>query len=233
MRIRQGQRFFPLSGVNRRRFTVTRLDGEWVAIEREDGSKGRVSLDGLLACDAAGAGVNFRFHGWRRLPRGYRTDFKVLAVEPRAGRCVISLPEWDPGSQVEVPLSELPQGLGVVGAEGSCRADLTAKSKGELSLHGFSAAKPRGLSREGLRDHPDLLVQGQEYRRRQDRKKFRILEVDPDSPTVPAWSGRRVVRLEAGRLLAQGSDGRGLYYTYLGGGRAGARRRRGKASRRT
>jgi len=219
-----------LAGNNRQRFTVKKLDGEWARVEREDGSKGRVSLDKLLASDAEGTGVNYRFHGWRRLPRGYRTDFEVLRLAERTQTCLIALPEWDPAAEIEVRLNTLPNELKAAGAGGSCRADLTAKSEAELSLHGFSAGKARGLSRTAMGAHPKVVVGGQEYRRREDGKRFRILEVEADCPTVPAWSGRRVVRLNVARLLAKGSDSAGIHYCYIGGGRVQARR--GRAARR-
>ncbi len=225
-RIRTGQRFLPLAGTRRLRFTVKRLDGEWAMIEREDGSKGRVSIDRLLASDAEGNGVDYRFHGWRRLPRGYRTEFKVLHVSEESGTCVIVLPEWDLGTEVELVLATLPEALQAAEAEGSCRADLTASSEVGLELHSFSTASVKGLSRAAVGPHPNLLATGQEYRRRRDGKKFRLLEVDPKAATVPAWSGRRTVRLEVGRLLETRPDGEGVYYEYLGGGRAATRRER-------
>lgn len=232
-RIRPGQRFFPLLGSRRRRFTVSRIEGDWALTDREDGTKGRISIDRLLQTDAAGEGANYRFHGWKRLPRGYRIEFEVLRIDRAAGRCFVVLPEWDPGAEVELSPELLPEALRIRGARGSCRGDLTAVSAAALSLHGFSAAKPKGLSRVALPAHPADLAAGQEYRRLGDRKKFRLLEVKPAASTVSAWSGGRVVRLEAARLLALGPDGSGLHYFYLGGGLVEARRGRvkGKSGR--
>lgn len=226
-RIRPGQRFFPLTGTHRQRLTVKELGGEWVRVEREDGSKGRVSLDKLLASHPAGDGVHYRFHGWRRLPRGYRTDFVVSCIaEEEEARCSIVLPEWDPETVVELPLAALPPALRSSGATGSCRADLTAASHAGLALHGFSGERAKGLSRAVGETYPEFVVGGQEYRRRTDGKRFRLLEVQPGSPTVSAWSRRRVVRLEVIRLLARGPDGDGLHYVFIGGGLTAARRRR-------
>jgi len=225
-RIRAGQLFFPLVGTQRLRLTVKRLDGEWALVEREDGSKGRVSIDRLLASDGEGNGVDYRFHGWRRLPRGYRTELEVLSISEETGRCAIVLPEWDSAAEVELLAHSLPEALRGQGALGSCRADLTAASAAGLQLHDFSTAKPKGLSRAANGPHPELLAPGQEFRRRGDAKKFRLLDVDPEAAMVPAWSGRRVVRLQATRLLARRSDGEGLHYLYLGGGRTATRHRR-------
>jgi hypothetical protein len=227
LRIRPGQRFFPLSGSQRQRITVKRLDGEWVRVEREDGAERRVSLDRLLASDGEGNGVNFRFHGWKSLPRGYRTGFTVLGIFEEEGRCVIELPEWDPGIGLDVSLTTLPELMQTVGAGGSCRADLSSSSEAGLGLHGFSATMPRELSRPAVGPHPEVLAEGQEYRRRADGKRFRMLEVEPGASTVPAWAGGRVVRLDPARVLATRSDGEGLHYVYLRGGLTATRRRRG------
>jgi hypothetical protein len=229
-RIRAGQLFFPRSGDQRLRFTVKAVDGEWARVEREDRSKGRVSVDRLLAVDDEGNGIDYRFHGWRRLPRGYRTELEVLRIVEQSGRGVIALPEWDPSAEIEVSLASLPEALRAQGAQGSCRADLTAVSEAGLGLHGFSVAKAKGLSRAAEGPHPELLAGGQKYRRRDDAKKFRLLEVNPDAATVSAWSGRRVVHIEAARLLAKRPDGEGLHYLYLGGGRTATRRRRATGS---
>jgi transcription elongation factor len=224
-RIRAGQLFFPRSGDQRLRFTVKAVDGEWARVEREDRSKGRVSVDRLLAADEEGNGIDYRFHGWRRLPSGYRTEFSVLRLEG-SGKCVIALPEWDPEVEVELAMSTLPEALRAPGARGSCRADLTSSSEAGLDLHAFSSASAKGLSRAAVGRHPDLLADGQEYRRQRDGKKFRLLEVDPEAATVAAWSERRRVRLDAARLLETGADGEGVHYTYIGGGRSATRRRR-------
>ena len=223
-RIRAGQLFFPRSGDQRLRFTVKAVDGEWARVEREDRSKGRVSIDRLLAADEDGNGVDYRFHGWRRLPRGYRTEFRVLSAFDGSETCVIVLPEWDPEAEIELALAVLPEALRGVGAVGSCRADLTSSSEAGLALHAFSVARAKGLSRTAAGRHPDLLAGGQEYRRRRDGKKFRLLEVDPEAATVPAWSGHRRVRLKAARLLETGPGGEGVHFAYLGGGRATRRR---------
>lgn len=224
-RVRPGQRFFQRAGSRRLRFTVKRVEGDWALVEREDGSKGRVSIDRLLQSDGEANGVNYRFHGWRRLPRGYRIGFVVRDIDEEAGVCAIALPEWDPDAKVGLPTRTLPEALRAEGAQGSCRADLTALSAGALDLHAFSAAKPKGLSRPARRAHPEQLAAGQEYRRLRDGKKFRLLEVNAGASAVSAWSGRRVVRLEASRLLAVGPDGRGIHYSYIGGGVAATRRR--------
>jgi len=91
-RIRTGQLFFPRRGAQRLRLTVKSVEGEWVRVLCEDGSERTVALDQLLARDEAGDGVHYRFHGWRRLPRGYRTEMAVVSVSERDGRCVLVLP---------------------------------------------------------------------------------------------------------------------------------------------
>jgi hypothetical protein len=211
---------------------VGRVDGEWARTIREDGSKGRVSIDRLLASDSEGNGVSYRFHGWKRLPRGYRTDFEVRRILASGARCVIVIPEWDPATDVDISIALLPAQLRAPGARGSCRADLTAPSTAGLQLHTFRAAKARGLSRAADGPHPPNLAGGQEYRRREDGKKFRLLDGAMEGTTVPAWTGSRVVRLAAARLLARGPDRSGLYFVYLGGGRSVARRRRAESGTR-
>jgi len=230
-RIRAGQLFFPRRGAQRLRLTIKSIDGEWVRVAREDGSEGNVALDQLLACDEAGNGAHYRFHGWKRLPRGYRTEMIVASVSVEDARCMLVLPEWDPNAEIEEPLSTLPADLRKAGATGSCRADLTSQSVAGLSIHSCSTAKVKGLSRKAGGQHPDILAEGQEYRRRSDRRKFRLLDVDPGSPTVPAWSGTRVVRLDTSRVLATRQDGMGMHYEYVGGGVAATRRRRSRRPR--
>src|SRR5215213_4541412 len=225
-RIRAGQRFFPRRGAQRLRFTVKRIDREWVRVDREDGSEGNVALDQLLARDAAGNGVHYRFHGWRHLPRGYRTEMIVASVCETDGRCVLVLPEWDPSAEIEELLTVLPEGLRSSGSRGTCRANLASQSIAELGIHACGTAKVKGLSRSANRAHPDFLAEGQEYRRRSDRKKFRLLEVNPDSSKVTAWSGARVVRLNSSRVIAIRLDGQGRNYEYVGGGVITARRMR-------
>lgn len=225
-RIRAGQLFFPRRGAQRLRLAVKRVDGEWVRVIREDGSEGNVALDQLLARDEAGDGINYRFHGWKRLPRGYRTEMIVASVSEVGARCRLVLPEWDPSTEIEELLSVLPAELHRSGATGSCRADLTSQSVAALDIHACSSAKVKGLSRTATGPHPELLAEGQEYRRRSDQKKFRLLDIDPKSPTVPAWNGTRIVRLEAKKLLALRPDGEGLHYLYLSGGVVALRRRR-------
>lgn len=225
-RIRPGQMFFPLKGDRRLRAIVKHLDGEWVAVEREDGSAARLALDRLLATDAAGKGAHYRFHGWMHRPRGYRTEFRVIAVYAKRRLCVLALPEWDPTAQVEVPLGVLPEELRVEDAAGTCMADLSSPSAAALGIHACSQAKVREVSRGPRRSHPELLAEGQRYRRREDRAAFRLVGgVDADSARVAAWNGTRIVRLDRERLLAVGPDGHGLHYEYQGGGVVAMRRR--------
>jgi hypothetical protein len=86
------------------------------------------------------------------------------------------------------------------------------------------------LSREANGPHPDIHAEGQEYRRRSDGRKLRLLDVDPESPKVRAWNGARVVRLDVAKLLELRRDGEGMHYLYLGGGVAAMRRRRAERS---
>lgn len=191
--------------------------------------EGNVALDQLLACDEVGNGTRYRFHGWKRLPRGYRTKLVVVDASEEAGQCILILPEWDPSAEVEELLSILPEELRSAGATGSCRADLTSQSAAALDIHGCSGADVKGLSRTATGPHPDLLAEGQEFRRRSDQRKFRLLDINAESPTVRAWNGSQVVRLGVQPLLALRSDGTGLRYVYLGGGVAATRRRRNRA----
>ena len=228
-RIRAGQLFFPRKGSRRLRLMVKRLDDEWVRVLREDGTEASVALDLLLASDEAGNGVHYRFHGWKRLPRGYRTEMLVASLREELGRCTLVLPEWDPSSEVEEMLARLPEELQKKGATGSCRADLTSPSAAALGLHAFSAAPVRGLSRTSIGPHPDVLTEGQKFRRHSDGATVRLLGVDLDSGKARAWNGSRVIRLDICRLLASGQDGEGLNYQYLGGGISAMRRQRSRS----
>jgi hypothetical protein len=218
--------FFPRQGDHRLRLVVKSVEGEWVRVLREDGYKGNVSLDRLLARDEAGDGLHYRFHGWKHLPRGYRTEMVVAWISEQHALCGLVLPEWDPDIEVEVSVSEFPPAMRRAGAAGTCRANLTAQSAAALEIHSCSTAAVRGVSRARGGSHPEVLAGGQEYRRRSNQRKYRLLDADPDSPTVPAWSGARVVRLDAARLLATRPDGKGAHYDYLGGGVAATRQRR-------
>lgn len=195
-------------------------------VEDENGERRRISLDRLLASDDNGNGIHYRFHGWKRLPRGYRTAFLVVGIDEKAGSATIVLPEWDAEVEVGVPLAALPSVARVRGGAGSCRADLTSTSRGGLDLHGYSENGPRGLSRPAVGQHPELLAKGQEYRRHRDGKRFRILDPDTEAGSVVAWSERRRVRLDPTRLLATRPNGAGRYYAYVRGGVAATRKRR-------
>ena len=225
-RIRAGQIFFPLLGGNRRPMTVRSVEGEWVRVALGDRSERRLALDRLLAADEEGHGVHYRFQGWKGLPRGYRTAIVVVAVDAEAGRCRLALPEWDPGTEVEELLSALPPTMRAPGATGSCMANLASPSAAGLGIHSCRSGRPRGLSRAPLDPYPEILAAGQEFRRLTDGTRLRILEVDPASPVVRAWNGRRRVRLDRARLLARRQDGTGRHYLFLGGGAREARRLR-------
>jgi hypothetical protein len=224
--IRPGQMFFPRQGKRRQRVTVKRIDGEWVRVIREDGTEIRLALDRLLAREENGDGRHYRFHGWRPRPRGYRAELHVVDVSARPGSCVLKLPEWDPSAEIEEALSVLPEELRVPGAVGSCMANLASPSAAGLGIHSCRKAKIRDASRQESAPHPELLAEGQLYRRRSDRAKLRLL--DAEGPRVSAWNGRRVIRLSAERLLETRDDGRGAHYEYLHGGVAAVRRERAR-----
>ena len=192
----------------------------------DDLSERRLALDRLLAVDDAGVGAHYRFQGWKPRARGYRTAISVAAVDADRGRCRLVLPEWDATTEVEDLLSVLPLTMRAVGATGSCMANLASPSAGGLSIHSCRATRPRGLSRTSLGPHPDDVAEGQEFRRVVDGVRVRILEVNPSSPGVVAWNGRRRVRLTKAKLLDQMEDGTGRHYLYLGGGLREARRQR-------
>lgn len=224
-RIRAGQVFFPLQGRRRRRLTVRRVEGEWVQGVLDDGSSRRLSLDRLLAVDEAGVGSRYRFQGWKARPRGYRTEMRVVRIDPRAGLCYLVLPEWDAATEIEELLSALPASLQAAGAAGSCMANLASPSVAGLEIHDCRPWGVRGRSRVAAGQHPAVLVEGQRYRRLEDGSHFRILESEPVADSVRVWNGRRAVRLGVDRLLARAEDGDGRYYTYLGGGLRETRRR--------
>ena len=211
------------------RLTVKRIDGEWVRGIRDDGSEVNLALDRLLARDPAGEGIHYRFLGWRLRPRGYRTELRVLSVSPAAERCSIQLPEWDPETEIELPVASLPEELRRADACGSCMANLASPSVGGLDIHSCRRVKVRDASREARGPHPEVLAEGQVYRRRRDGVELRLLDVD--CPRVSAWNGRRVVRIEAAKLLETRADGGGLHYQYLSGGIARYRRSADRVSR--
>lgn len=221
-RIRPGQLFFPLAGARRVRLEVTALDGEWVRVKREDGSQARVALDNLLELGADRRGARYRFHGWRPRPRGYRTELRVLRVSTASGRCVVMLDEWDPRTEIELDLRELPEAMRVPGSTGSCMANLSSTSTAGLAIHNCRRKPVRDASRTASASHPESLLGGQRFRRRSDGASFRILECS--AGRVRAWNGRRVVSLSFERLLAVRRDGQGRDYEFLGGG-VRARRR--------
>jgi hypothetical protein len=223
-RIRPGQMFFPRKGRRRLRVTVKRLDGEWVRVIREDGTESSLTLDGLLARDEDGNGHHYRFHGWRFRPRGYRTELRVIDVSAESGRCVLRLPEWDPDTDVEEALTVLPEELRTPGGTGSCMANLASSSAAGLGIHSCRKSKVRDTSREASGQHPELLAEGQCFRRCGGGAKFRLL--DTEGPKVSTWNGRRVVRVSKERLLAVGPDGKGRHYEYVGGGVAATRHER-------
>ena len=222
--IRPGQMFFPREGQKRLRVTVKRLDGEWVRVDREDGTEVSLALDQLLACDEEGNGRHYRFHGWRFRPRGYRTELRVIKVSEESGGCVLRLPEWDPDTEVEEALTVLPEELQAPGAAGSCMANLTSQSAAGLGIHSCRRSKVRDASRGASGPHPELLAEGQRFRRRSDGAKLRLL--DTEGPKVSAWNGRRVVRVAKERLLEVRPDGQGRHYEYLDGGIIATRRKR-------
>jgi hypothetical protein len=216
--------FFPLKGDRSLRATVKRLDGEWIRVVREDGSEASLALDQLLARDENGNGRHYRFHGWRSRPRGYRTELLVIGVAADSGRCVLSLPEWDPNTEVEEVLTVLPEEMRTEGVTGSCMANLASSSAAGLGIHSCRGSRVRDASRVAGGVHPELLAEGQRYRRRSDGATFRLLE--DQGPNFSAWSGRRTVRLAKGRLLEVRADGQGRHYEYLDGGVTAVRRKR-------
>jgi hypothetical protein len=214
---------------------VKTVEGEWIRVRLDDGSERRLALDRLLATDDAGHGLHYRFQGWRPRPRGYRAVMRVLEIDFRGARCSIVVPEWDAEAEVEQPLGVLPPALRNVGAGGSCMANLASPSAAGLGVHSFRSVKVRGASRPATPAHPEEVAAGQRYRRRRDGAEFRILDAEPGSSAVPAWSGKRTVRLKRDRLLARTAEGVGLHYSFLGGGVRESRRQRqaaGLASRR-
>lgn len=225
-RIRAGQIFFPLQGQRRRKLTARRVDGEWVRTDLDDGSSRRISLDRLLAVDVAGNGLYYRFQGWKPRARGYRTEMRVIKIDPGARRCHLLLPEWDRATPVEELLSALPASLQAPGSAGSCMANLASPSAAGLEIHDCRPWGVRGRSRSAATGHPTVLAEGQLYRRVDDGWQFRILEPGSNAVKVRAWNGRRVVRLGTGRLLERTKDGNGRYFIYLGGGAGATRRRR-------
>jgi hypothetical protein len=220
-RIRPGQMFFPRKGRQKLRVTVKRLDGEWVRVIREDGTESSLALDRLFARDEDGSGCHYRFHGWRFRPRGYRAELRVIDVSAGSGRCVLRLPEWDPDTDIEEALAVLPEDLRFPGAAGSCMANLASSSAAGLGIHSCRKSKVRDASREASGPHPEVLAEGQRFRKRGDGVKLRLL--DTEGPKVSAWNGRRVVRVSKERLLAVGTNGQGRHYEYVGGGVAAMR----------
>jgi hypothetical protein len=221
--IRSGQIFFPHEGARRRKLTVKRVERETVRAVREDQTERTYALDRLLAIDAEGNGLHYRFMGWKPRPRGYHTELRVVRVCESDGSCAVVLPEWDPGTEIGVPVASLPKELRVQGGVGSCMANLASATVAGLSLHGFRLSQPRGVSRSEKAPHPAVVAEGQRYRRREDGRD--LLIVDDEQPRVSAWNGQRLVRVSAKHLLAVDGSGHGRFFEYRGGGVRATRRK--------
>jgi len=216
-RVREGQRYFPREGVRREPLVVRQVDTESARARTPGGKVRTLAIDRLLATRPNGEGAYYRFLGWQDRPRGYRTPLLVLDVLADE-RCVVSLPEWDPGRPIELPAALFPESMRRAGARGSCRANLGSQSVAGLSIHSAGETPVRGGSREARSPHPAVLAVGQEYRRRSTGSgALRIVAVPPGAPVV-AWNGRRRVRISAERLLECRGDGMGRFYEYVGGG---------------
>jgi hypothetical protein len=103
-------------------------------------------------------------------------------------------------------------------------ANLASVSAAGLNIHSCKSAPLRDGSRKALMPYPDLLANGQRFRRRADGVTFQLLE--GSGRRLRAWNGIRVVRLAPDRLLETQPDGGGLFYEYVGGGITKARLRR-------
>jgi len=171
---------------------VRRVEGEWVRVVREDGREARLSLDRLLAVDEPGRGVHYRYCGWHPRRRGYRAELRVVRVMPGRGRCVVVLPEWDAGEEIEQPLGILPGELRQEGAVGRCIARLSSDSSSGLDIHSCRTGRLRVTSRGRREGHPEALAEGQRYRRRRDGVTLRRRSpcsppaaAPPSPPTAP------------------------------------------------
>ena len=182
--------------------STSRLTGSWPAIRRARAST-TASSDG--GRDHAAIGPSCGCAACRRRRDGAQCDCRTGSRDRgRAFPC------------------ELAQELRRPDAAGSCMANLASPSVGGLDIHSRRRGKVRDASREARGRHPEALAEGQVYRRRRDGVKLRLLDVD--GPRVSAWNGRRVVRIEAAKVLETGAHGDGLHYEYLGGGLVGYRR---------
>lgn len=216
-RVREGQRYFPREGVRREPLVVRQVDTESARARTPDGKSRTLAIDRLLATRPDGEGTYYRFLGWQDRPRGYRTPLIVLDVSAD-GRCVVSLPEWDPDRRIELASALLPEGMRRAGVRGSCRANLGSQSVAGLSVHSAGGTVVRAGSREARPPHPAMLAIGQEYRRRSGGSgMFRVVAVPPGARAI-AWNGQRRVRISAERLLECRADGTGRFYEYVGGG---------------
>jgi hypothetical protein len=134
LRVINGQRYAPLAGRTRRPFVVTsHLKSGSVFAVRTDASQERFALTEarLLAVDAEGAGLRYRFIAFTP-GRRYRT-FAFLA-ELVDGQALLRLPDWHPARPVRYPAALLPDGGDQSGQWMRCSADLGQPQGAQLNI---------------------------------------------------------------------------------------------------
>jgi hypothetical protein len=129
---RMGQKYWPLSGKQRRAFVVQSVGPDGlVKARRVDGKREQLkaSAERITARTADGRGRYYSFLAW--VPRRYRTWATVITVAET--QSTIVLPEWHPGRPIGFPTRLLPEDARKHGAWLTLQADLSVAAGGQLN----------------------------------------------------------------------------------------------------
>jgi hypothetical protein len=141
---RTGQKYWPLSGKQRRAFVVQSVDTDGVVrARRADGKRERLkaSAERITAQTDDGRGRYYSFLAW--VPRRYRTWAMVIGVAE--GQSTIVLPEWHPGRPISFPTRLLPEQARAPGAWLTLQADLSVAAGGQLNPSHLACCDEPGL----------------------------------------------------------------------------------------
>jgi hypothetical protein len=89
-----------------------------------------------------------------------------FAVPTEVGAARIGRGRYAADTNVDEGLTVLPEGLRAPGSVGSCMANFASSSAAGLGIHSCRKSKVRDASREASGPHPELLAEGQCFRKR-------------------------------------------------------------------